>query len=105
MLHASTAATMMTPRLNANSGSERCTLYTPQDSAKSPLWSATHDAPAAAIAINTRKRMIRYMEFLLCRFGERGHGFGGELTGGGERGIPGIALVEPGLGGGAIGRR
>ena len=53
--------------------------------------------------------MIRYMKSYggLCaaRFGERRHGVGRELTRGGERRIACIGLVEPGLRGGAIGRR
>ena len=55
--------------------------------------------------------MIRYMKSyhgLIAAyggFGERRHRVGGELTGGRERGIAGIGLVEPGLRGGAIGRR
>jgi hypothetical protein len=41
--------------------------------------------------------MIRYIGVLLRRFGERRHGLNRELTGCGQRRIPRICLVEPGL--------
>jgi len=71
----------------------------------SPVWSATHAAPAAASAINTKNKIIRIMEILLTGPGEHGHGIGRKLARGGKRGIARIGLVEPGLRGRAIGGR
>src|SRR4029077_1755664 len=104
-LHASVAATMATPSASANTGSVVWTRQPFHDSATSPVCSATHAAPAAASAINSRNRMIRYIEILLRRFGERRHGIRRELTRGGERRVALIGLVEPWLGGGAIAGR
>ncbi len=61
-LHASIAATTVTPSPRANTGSEVWTRKPPHASVTSPVWSATHAAPAAASAINTRNRMIRYIK-------------------------------------------
>src|SRR5258705_13230253 len=105
MLHASIAATTATPSANANTGSEVSTRQPPHDSVTSPVWSAPPAAPAAASAINTRNRMIRYIGFLWPRLGERGHGIGCELAGRSERRIARVRFVEPGLRGRAIGRR
>src|SRR5215469_14873577 len=76
-------------------------LVPAKDSATSPVWSATHAAPAAASAINTRNRTMRSMKILLpglfSRLGEIGHGGVGKFARGGQRGVARIRLVEPGL--------
>src|SRR6476660_7125960 len=105
MLHASIAATTATPSASANTGSEVATRQPPHDSVTSPVCSATQAAPAAASAITTRNRIMRYIWFLLRWFGERRHGVGCELTGGGERRVTRIGLVDPALRSGAIRRR
>ncbi len=94
---------MTIPSANANIGSVVATRQPPHDSVMSPVWSATHAAPAAASAINTKNRTIRIMEILLTGPGEHGHGIGRKLARGGKRGIARIGLVEPGLRGCAIG--
>src|SRR5947207_5634233 len=98
-------ATMATPSASTNTGSEVSARQPPHASMTSPVWSAIHAAPAAASAINTKNRMIRYIEILLPRLGEHRHGLGGELTGRGKGCVARIGLVEPGLGGRTIGRR
>jgi hypothetical protein len=107
---ANIAATMTRPSASANTGSVVATRQPPHDSVTSPVWSATHAAPAAASAINTKNRTIRIMEILLPNpivlltwLGERGHGIGRKLTGRGKRGIARVGLVEPGLRGRAVG--
>src|SRR2546429_8006927 len=105
MVHASIPATMATPSASTNTGSEVPARQPPHASGTSPVWSAIHAAPAAASAIKTRNRMIRYIEILLPRFGERRHGLRGELTGCGKGCVACVCLVEPGLGSGTIGRR
>src|SRR5438552_5615654 len=98
-----TAMTTTMPSTSTNTGSVVSARQPPQDSTTSPVWSATHAAPAAAAAIRARNRMMRIMKFLLgCR--ERGHGVGCEFARGGERRVAGIGLVEPGLRGGTVGR-
>src|SRR3982074_884992 len=102
--HASIATTMVAPSASANTGSEVSTRQPPHDSATSPVWSATHAAPAAASAINTRNRMTRYIEFLWRRFGERRHGVGRKFSRCGKRRVARVGLVDPGLRGGATAR-
>src|SRR5258708_20837761 len=105
MLQVSIAATTVTPSASANTGSEVSTRQPPQDSATSPVWSATHAAPAAASAIKARNRMIRTIRFLGRRFGERRHGLGRELTRFGQHRVARIGLVDPTLHGRTVGRR
>src|SRR3981081_2091923 len=49
--------------------------------------------------------MIRTIEILLPRLGERRHGLSRKLTGCGERRVAGVGLVQPGLRSGAVGWR
>jgi hypothetical protein len=49
--------------------------------------------------------MIRTIEILLPRLGERRHGLSRKLTGCGERRVAGVGLVQPRLGSGAVGWR
>src|ERR1700722_5215452 len=104
-LHASIAATPVIASASANTGSVVTTFTPPHDSTTSPVWSATQAAPAAASAINSRNRMIRYIGVLLPRLRQRRHGLGRESTGCRQRRIARAGLVDPPLRGGAVGGR
>src|SRR5262245_13810649 len=105
MLQTSIATTTTMPSASANTGSEVSARQPPQVRTTAPVWSATHAAPAAASAINSRKTTIRIMKGLLRRLGERRHGVRGKLSGRGKRCLARRRLVEPALRGRAIGRR